>query len=407
MPLKKVPETGVAIAISDDVSGPVKVAHPSAEESIQFNGNENGRQDKRTNEADDRTTVQLPEHSLATPQPPLPIAIERASVTPPPADKAQEPTAPKVLPQPPKVAAQVSEGVPRQPIQPEHLAFTATLSERANVEPGTETTRPREWIRPQESGRSEAISNSGVPSLRESSGSAALASDSQPGTSDQSQSKGEAPMGRPLHETAKGAQLEPGPSLVAERRPADEAPAEKGSPVTTSSKLTTPTPDAAPVRQGTSHATKAPETTTPQVPVEPEVTTLPRSQSPVRNITVRQDDVEIRMVDRGGTIHVAVQTPDAHLSRSLQSNLPEFVAQLDRRGIDTQTWQGSTGAAALKSDSALTEGLQARTPSDMQQSGRDPSDGHQGRGRQQQQQPDWWERHNNQRPQPVFEEEEL
>ncbi len=110
---------------------------------------------------------------------------------------------------------------------------------------------------------------------------------------------------------------------------------------------------------------------------EPELVLKP--QLPVRNIVIRQDNVDIRMVDRGGAIHVSVQTPDALLSRSLQSNLPDFVAQLDRKGLDAQTWQSPVS--------------------------RDPSDTQNGKGRQDQ--PEWWERPHNQRPKPEVEEEEL
>jgi hypothetical protein len=48
--------------------------------------------------------------------------------------------------------------------------------------------------------------------------------------------------------------------------------------------------------------------------------------------------VDITLVDRAGSVRVAVRTPDAELSHSLQGGLSELVQRLERQGYETESW---------------------------------------------------------------------
>jgi hypothetical protein len=48
--------------------------------------------------------------------------------------------------------------------------------------------------------------------------------------------------------------------------------------------------------------------------------------------------VEVRLVERGGEVHVAVRTPDAHLASALREDLPALSSRLVESGFRTETW---------------------------------------------------------------------
>jgi len=54
--------------------------------------------------------------------------------------------------------------------------------------------------------------------------------------------------------------------------------------------------------------------------------------------------VEVRLVERGGQVHVAVRTPDVRLADSLRQDLPVLSSRLTEAGYQTETWR--PGAAA-------------------------------------------------------------
>ena len=54
--------------------------------------------------------------------------------------------------------------------------------------------------------------------------------------------------------------------------------------------------------------------------------------------------VEVRLMERGGEVHVAVRTPDAHLADSLREDLPALSSRLTESGFRTETWRpGASG----------------------------------------------------------------
>jgi hypothetical protein len=56
--------------------------------------------------------------------------------------------------------------------------------------------------------------------------------------------------------------------------------------------------------------------------------------------------VDITLVDRSGSVHVAVRTPDADLTRNLQSGLSDLVQRLEHKGFDTEVWSPGDGSGA-------------------------------------------------------------
>ncbi|MFI5337356.1 MAG: hypothetical protein ACHQ5A_11265 [Opitutales bacterium] len=69
--------------------------------------------------------------------------------------------------------------------------------------------------------------------------------------------------------------------------------------------------------------------------------------------------VEVRLVDRGGEMHLAVRTPDQRLSGALRENLSDLSARLEQNGYRAEAWH--TGSAAGES---LRETRLAGSPQD-------------------------------------------
>jgi hypothetical protein len=56
--------------------------------------------------------------------------------------------------------------------------------------------------------------------------------------------------------------------------------------------------------------------------------------------------VEVRLMERGGEVHVAVRTPDTQLAGALRENLPSLSARLEQTGMRTESWHGGSDAAS-------------------------------------------------------------
>ena len=69
-------------------------------------------------------------------------------------------------------------------------------------------------------------------------------------------------------------------------------------------------------------------------------------QKLARDITLELDSgsqrVAVRLVERGGEVHVAVRTPDASLAGDLRQALPSLAAKLEQTGFRTETWHPGT-----------------------------------------------------------------
>jgi hypothetical protein len=54
--------------------------------------------------------------------------------------------------------------------------------------------------------------------------------------------------------------------------------------------------------------------------------------------------VEVRVVDRGGEVRVAVHTPDERLAVDLREHLPSLSSRLEQSGLRAETWHAAAGA---------------------------------------------------------------
>ena len=64
---------------------------------------------------------------------------------------------------------------------------------------------------------------------------------------------------------------------------------------------------------------------------------------PVREISLKLADsastrVGIQLIERAGSLHVAVRTADQELTKSLQANLGELVGRFETKGYKTESW---------------------------------------------------------------------
>ena len=101
-------------------------------------------------------------------------------------------------------------------------------------------------------------------------------------------------------------------------------------------------------------------------------------QKVARDITLELDSgsqrAAVRLVERGGEVHVAVRTPDAGLAADLRQGLPSLTAKLEQIGFRTETWH--PGSAALHPAEASAGGApQDRSSQGGQESFRDRREG--------------------------------
>jgi len=89
--------------------------------------------------------------------------------------------------------------------------------------------------------------------------------------------------------------------------------------------------------------------------------------------------VEVKVVDRAGTVRVAVRTADVNLTDNLQSGLSDLVHRLEHKGFDAEAW-APHNASVASSQIVRSSG----ESSSFESSGRDPRDtARQGSGGQQ------------------------
>ena len=115
-------------------------------------------------------------------------------------------------------------------------------------------------------------------------------------------------------------------------------------------------------------ATPAEVVSTP-APVQPN----PASQVTEVSVTIPvpradstgNDNVAIRMMQRGSEIHVSVRTPDTQLAESLRHDLGKLVTGLEQGGFRTETWRTTpTGAAAQSNTNSQHQSSQGNPQRD-------------------------------------------
>ena len=105
---------------------------------------------------------------------------------------------------------------------------------------------------------------------------------------------------------------------------------------------------------------------------------------PVRDVTVRltadNQQVDVKLVDRGGEIHVAVRSADAALTSDLRASVHDLIGGLEKSGFRAETWQPgeSTRHASAATASDAPQQSQHNAPGeDARRQGRNPHDGEQ------------------------------
>lgn len=129
--------------------------------------------------------------------------------------------------------------------------------------------------------------------------------------------------------------------------------------------------------------------------ISPIVRTQPAREISMRLTPPESPSVDIKLVDRAGSVHVAVRTADAGLAQNLQSGLSDLVHRLERKGFEAETWSPADTSGVNTASNAHSNA----DGSASQHGARDPREGaQQGNGGQQ--------NHGRQRPRWVAELEE-
>ena len=131
---------------------------------------------------------------------------------------------------------------------------------------------------------------------------------------------------------------------------------------------------------GQTAAASTPESAQPKEgPALPSGTETARAPGAARDIRLEigggDHRVEVRLMERGGEVHVDVRTPDTHLASTLREDLPALSSRLAESGFRTETWHpGASGSGEWLRQAEPSAG---GTPQDT-----DNQHGQQGRDRQ-------------------------
>jgi hypothetical protein len=87
--------------------------------------------------------------------------------------------------------------------------------------------------------------------------------------------------------------------------------------------------------------------------------------------------VEVRLMERGGEVHVAVRTPDTHLASTLREDLSALSSRLTESGFRTETWHpGASGSSEWHRQAEPSAGGTPQDPDNQQgDNGRDQQPG--------------------------------
>jgi len=127
----------------------------------------------------------------------------------------------------------------------------------------------------------------------------------------------------------------------------------------------------------------AAEEATQGTTLEPAAALEPPTPSAARDIKLQvggEGDrrVEVRVMERGGDVHVAVRTPDVRLAGELREDLPVLTARLEQTGFRTETWHPAATGGGERSPGRLAEAASGTgaqdTQSQSRQGGREQRD---------------------------------
>ncbi|MGO9009683.1 MAG: hypothetical protein ACLQPN_06230 [Bryobacteraceae bacterium] len=142
-------------------------------------------------------------------------------------------------------------------------------------------------------------------------------------------------------------------------------------------------------------ATPAPDLSAESA-AEPASAAKPAAGGAAREIQLELRDadarVNVRLVERAGSVQVDVRTSDNHLAGALRDDLPALTARLEQTGLRAETWHDAPAAAAARirmAEPAASAGFQSSQNQSRQEGGgRDPRDGQPQEKRQNQRQPE-------------------
>lgn len=70
------------------------------------------------------------------------------------------------------------------------------------------------------------------------------------------------------------------------------------------------------------------------------------------NLSTKDQNVQVRLSERGGELHVTVRTPDSTLTHGLREGLSDLVGRLERGGYRAETWQPGSDSRDRGHDSS-------------------------------------------------------
>ena len=81
-----------------------------------------------------------------------------------------------------------------------------------------------------------------------------------------------------------------------------------------------------------------------------------KSTEPLKELSLQvgnqnQERVEVRMVQRGGELHVAVRTGDTNLAHGLREGISDLVSRLEETGFRADTWRPVHAASSVNTAS--------------------------------------------------------
>lgn len=112
-----------------------------------------------------------------------------------------------------------------------------------------------------------------------------------------------------------------------------------------------------------SSAAKAAESDRAPQLMEPQEENAKPSGESVHDISLRltakdQNPVQVRLMERGGELHVSVRTQDAGLTHGLRDGLSDLVGRLEHSGYRAETWQPSDNRQGSGNDPGRDGGSQ-------------------------------------------------
>jgi len=75
------------------------------------------------------------------------------------------------------------------------------------------------------------------------------------------------------------------------------------------------------------------------------------------NLSNKDQNVQLRLSERGGELHVTVRTPDSTLTHGLREGLSDLVGRLERGGYRAETWQPGSDSRDRGQDSPSRRGF--------------------------------------------------